>query len=104
MPPGTTTSTNNTGTNTTGTSTTSTTNVLTLQNLAHLNGSTYSIHAPSFTANALLNDSTTKIIQNPEMRSVDGQPAKLRIGDRVPIATGSFQAGVGVGSTAGRAS
>jgi general secretion pathway protein D len=32
---------------------------------------------------------------------VDGQPAKLRIGDRVPVATGSFQAGVGVGSTAG---
>ena len=32
---------------------------------------------------------------------MDGQPAKLRIGDRVPVATGSFQAGVGVGSTAG---
>jgi general secretion pathway protein D len=48
-----------------------------------------------------LNDSSTKIIQNPEVRSVDGQPAKLRIGDRVPVATGSFQAGVGVGSTAG---
>jgi len=56
---------------------------------------------PSFTANALLNDSTTKIIQNPEVRSVDGQPAKLRIGDKVPIATGSFQAGVGVGGAAG---
>ncbi len=101
VPPGTTTTTNNTGTNTTGTSTTSTTNILTLQNLAHLNGSAYSITLPSFTANALLNDSTTKIIQNPEIRSVDGQAAKLRIGDKVPIATGSFQAGVGVGSTAG---
>jgi general secretion pathway protein D len=32
---------------------------------------------------------------------VDGQSAKLKIGDRVPVATGSFQAGVGVGSTAG---
>src|SRR5256885_13751167 len=30
-----------------------------------------------------------------------GQAAKLRIGDRIPIATGSFQAGVGVGSTGG---
>jgi general secretion pathway protein D len=74
---------------------------LTLQNLAHLNGSSYSISTLSLTANALLNDSSTKIIQNPEVRSVDGQPAKLRIGDRVPVATGSFQAGVGVGSTAG---
>jgi general secretion pathway protein D len=103
VPPGTTTTTS--GTNTTGTtagtSTSSTTNILTLQNLTHLNGTNYAVTLPSFTANALLNDSTTKIIQNPEVRSVDGQPAKLRIGDRVPVATGSFQAGVGVGSTAG---
>jgi general secretion pathway protein D len=102
VPPGTTTTTTNgTNTNTNGTSTSSTTNILTLQNLTHLNGSNYSVTLPSFTANALLNDSSTKIIQNPEVRSVDGQPAKLRIGDRVPVATGSFQAGVGVGSTAG---
>jgi general secretion pathway protein D len=100
VPPGTTTTTTN-GTNTNGTSTSNTTNILTLQNLAHLNGSAYSVTLPNFTANALLNDSSTKIIQNPEVRSVDGQPAKLRIGDRVPVATGSFQAGVGVGSTAG---
>ena len=100
VPPGMTTTTSGTNTNT-GTSTSSTTNILTLQNLAHLNGSSYSISTLSLTANALLNDSSTKIIQNPEVRSVDGQPAKLRIGDRVPVATGSFQAGVGVGSTAG---
>jgi len=31
---------------------------------------------------------------------VDGQQARLRIGSRVPIATGSFQAGVGVGTNA----
>lgn len=101
VPPGTTTTTTNNGTNTNGTTNSTTTNILTLQNLTHLNGSNYSVTLPSFTANALLNDSSTKIIQNPEVRSVDGQPAKLRIGDRVPVATGSFQAGVGVGSTAG---
>jgi len=97
VPPGTTsTTTNNTnGTNTNNAAT------LTLQNLAHLNASNYAVTLPSFTVNALLNDNTTKIIQNPEVRSLDGQQAKLRIGDRVPIATGSFQAGVGVGGTAG---
>ncbi len=100
VPPGTTTTTNGTNTNS-GSSTSSTTNILTLADLAHLTGQNYAVTLPSFTANALLNDSTTKIIQNPEVRSVDGQPAKLRIGDRVPVATGSFQAGVGVGSTAG---
>jgi general secretion pathway protein D len=101
VPPGTTTTSSTTGTSTTGTSTAATTNILTLQNLTHLNGSAYSVTLPNFTANALLTDSSTRIIQNPEVRSVDGQSAKLRIGDRVPVATGSFQAGVGVGSTAG---
>jgi general secretion pathway protein D len=96
VPPGTTTTpTNNNG----GTSTNTT--PLTLQNLKHLTGADYVVTLPSFTADALLTDSTTKIIQNPQVRSVDGQPAKLRIGDKVPIATGSFQAGVGVGGTAG---
>jgi len=97
VPPGTTSTTTN---NTNGTNTNNTA-ALTLQNLAHLNASNYAVTLPSFTVNALLNDNTTKIIQNPEVRSLDGQQAKLRIGDRVPIATGSFQAGVGVGGTAG---
>ncbi|HEX4535567.1 MAG TPA: hypothetical protein VH140_01365, partial [Candidatus Acidoferrum sp.] len=99
VPPGTTTTNNNNNTNN-GT-TTNNTNALTLQQLAHLNSADYAVTVPSFTATALLTDSTTKIIQNPEVRSVDGQPAKLRIGDKVPIATGSFQAGVGVGGSAG---
>jgi general secretion pathway protein D len=101
VPPGTTSvngNTPNNGTNT-GTTTPSTTGVLTLQNLSHLNSRDTSVTLPNFTANALLNDSTTRIIQNPELRSVDGQAAKLNIGDRVPVATGSFQAGVGVGSS-----
>jgi general secretion pathway protein D len=59
----------------------------------------YTVTLPGATANFLLTDTNTKIIQNPEIRSVDGQPAKLRVGSRVPIATGSFQAGVGVGTT-----
>src|SRR6267142_2044783 len=50
----------------------------------------YSVTLPGVTANFILTDTATKIIQNPEIRSVDGQPAKLRIGSRVPIATGSF--------------
>jgi general secretion pathway protein D len=82
-----------------GTATTTTTNNTTLSTLAHLSGVDYAVTLPSFTANAVLTDTFTKIIQNPEIRSVDGQPAKLKIGDKIPVATGSFQAGVGVGST-----
>src|SRR5260370_15177681 len=65
----------------------------------HFGASDYSVTLPGATANFVLTDTATKIIQNPEIRSIDGQPAKLNIGSRVPIATGSFQAGVGVGTT-----
>jgi general secretion pathway protein D len=85
---------------TTGGSTT-TTNTLSLNNLKHLSTKDYSVNLPGATANAVLTDTYTRIIQNPEIRSVEGQPAKLRVGDRIPVATGSFQAGVGVGSTGG---
>jgi len=61
--------------------------------------SSYSVILPGATATFVLTDTATKIIQNPEIRSIEGQPAKLNIGSRVPIATGSFQAGVGVGTT-----
>lgn len=83
-----------------GTSTTTPTAsaaTLALNQLRHLSSADYSLSLPSATANALLSDSNTKILQNPEIRSVDGQHAILRIGDRVPIATGSFQAGIGAG-------
>ncbi len=81
--------------------TTSTANTLTLNQLRHLNQNDLVLTLPSATANFVLTDSATKILQNPELRGVDGQSAKLKIGDRVPVATGSFQAGVGVGSTSG---
>ena len=88
----------NATTTTGGTNTPTTTNNITLNTLSHLNSNDYTVTLPNFTANAVLTDSSTKIIQNPEIRSVDGQQAKLKIGDRIPIATGSFQAGVGVGA------
>ncbi len=93
----------NSSTTSSSSSTTSTTSNsgITLNQLRHLNGSDLVFTLPSATANAILSDTNTRIIQNPEVRSVDGQTAKLRIGDRIPIATGSFQAGVGVGSTGG---
>src|SRR6266478_5723228 len=91
----------NNNTSSSSSTTTTTTAATTLNQLRHLTGADYAVTLPSLTANAVLSDTNTKIIQNPEVRSVDGQTAKLRIGDRIPIATGSFQAGVGVGSTGG---
>ena len=91
---------NNSSTTSSSTTTTSTAGN-TLNQLTHATQKDLVITIPSATANFLMTDTTTKIIQNPEIRAIDGQPAKLKIGDRVPVATGSFQAGVGVGSTGG---
>ena len=103
LPPQSTTVTINPNSSTTSSSTTSTTtssNTLTLNQLTHLNQNDVVLTIPSATANFLMTDASTKIVQNPEIRSIDGQQAKLRIGNRVPVATGSFQAGVGVGTAA----
>ena len=66
---------------------------LPLNELRDLSSGDYSVQLPGATAQALLSDSSTQIIQDPQIRILDGQPAKLRIGDRVPVATGSFSAG-----------
>lgn len=68
---------------------------LPLNELKHLSTADYSVQLPGATAAAVLTDSSTQIIQNPEIRILDGQAAKLRIGDRVPVATGSFSSGTG---------
>ncbi|MDE3186666.1 MAG: type II and III secretion system protein [Acidobacteriota bacterium] len=88
-----TTSTTGTSTTTTGTTTTSTP---TIYDLAHLKASDFAVTIGTATANMLLNDSNTRILQNPRIRSTDAQKATLKIGQRIPIATGSFQSGVGV--------
>ena len=88
----------NTTSSTTTTSTTSTTastNAINLNTLANLNATDFQVTIPQATATALLSDSNTKIIQNPQIRALDGQKASLKIGDRVPIATGSFSSGIG---------
>ncbi len=41
----------------------------------------------------LLSDSNTKILDNPRIRCTDQQKATMKIGQRIPIATGSYQTG-----------
>lgn len=88
-----------TGTATTTTGTTSTTsgtaNQVNLNRLGNLNATDFTVTIPAATATALFSDSSTKLIQNPQIRAVDGQKASLKIGERIPIATGSFQPGIG---------
>jgi general secretion pathway protein D len=88
----------NTTSSTTSTSTTSTgtsTSGLSLNNIGNLNANNFQVTIPSANLSTMMGDSDTKLIQNPQIRALDGQKASLKIGDRVPVATGSFQPGIG---------
>ena len=85
---GTTNGTNNTSTTTTG---------LTLNTLGNLNATNFAVSVSGGTVNALLTDSDTRILQNPRIRATDGQRSQLKIGSKIPVATGSYNAGVSTG-------
>ncbi|HEY4047437.1 MAG TPA: secretin N-terminal domain-containing protein [Acidobacteriaceae bacterium] len=63
---------------------------LTLNDLGNLNAKNFSLTVGTAQAEMLLTDSDTRILQNPRLRATDGQKANLKIGERIPIATGSF--------------
>jgi general secretion pathway protein D len=85
----------------TTTGTTTTANTINLNDLAHLRASDFQVTIPAATANFLFTNGDSKLIQNPQIRSTDGVKASLKIGDRVPIATGSFGSGFGGTGLAG---
>jgi len=87
--------TSTTSTSTTTSSTTSSS--LTLNNLAHLNATDFAVTVSGGTVNALLSDTDTRVLQNPRIRATDGQRATLKIGQKIPVATGSYNAGVSTG-------
>jgi len=92
----TTTSTDNNGTTTNPTNSTSgTSNQVNLNRLGNLNATDFTVTIPAASATAMFSDSDVKLLQNPQIRAVDGQKGSLKIGDRVPVATGSFQPGIG---------
>ena len=74
-----------------GTSTTPTTSQsLTLNSLGNLNATNFAVTVSGGTVNALLTDIDTRILQNPRVRATDGQRAQLKIGSKIPVATGSY--------------
>jgi general secretion pathway protein D len=70
-------------------SSSSTTSGITLNTLANLNATNFAVTLGGGTVNALLSDSDTRILQNPRVRATDGQVATLKIGSKIPVATGS---------------
>ena len=91
----TTTTNGTTGTTVGTTASSSSTPSINLNSLANINATNFQVTIPSANLSAVMGTSDTKLIQNPQIRALDGQKASLKIGDRVPVATGSFQPGIG---------
>jgi general secretion pathway protein D len=102
LQPPTSSTTSTTTTSTTGTST-DTGTTPSLYDLSHLKATDFAVTVGSATANLLFTDSNTKILQSPRIRATDAQKATMKIGERIPIATGSYGGGGlgGVGATGG---
>jgi general secretion pathway protein D len=69
----------------------------TINTFAHLNANNVLVNIGPATLNALYSDADTRVLQNPSIRATDGQRATMKIGSKIPIATGSYNAGVSTG-------
>ena len=69
----------------------------TLNSLGALNATNFQVNIPGASVTYLMSDSDTKLIQNPQIRALDNEKATLKIGDRVPVATGSCGSAAGGG-------
>jgi general secretion pathway protein D len=98
---GTTTGTTGTTTGTTGTTgtttgTTPTGTAIPLSNVGKISSGDFSITGiPGALIEATMSDSGTRVLQTPQLRSVDQVKASLHIGDKVPTASGSFGSSTG---------
>jgi len=66
-----------------------------LANLGHLSSADFATTLPSALLQAAMSDTRTRVLQAPQLRAVDNQKATLKIGERQPTASGSFQPGIG---------
>lgn len=93
----TTSSSSNSGSSTTSTTTTGTSSstVVNLANIGQIRTQDFSTTVPGALLNFVMSDRQTRVLQSPQVRASDGQKVTLRIGNKIPYATGSFQAGIG---------
>jgi general secretion pathway protein D len=94
-------STDTTGTGTTGTTglgttaASTTSSLISLAQLGRVSTNDFSTTLPGALLQLVMGDRQTRVLQSPQVRASDGQKVTLRIGDKIPYATGAFQAGLG---------
>jgi general secretion pathway protein D len=68
---------------------------ITLNRIPKISIHDFTTSVPGALLQAVLNDNLTRVMQSPQVRVSDGQKVTLKIGDKIPYATGSFQPGFG---------
>jgi general secretion pathway protein D len=92
--------TTSTTTSTTTTTTTTTTTAassgeyIALSQVGHVSTGDFSISLPGALVQALLTDSSSRILQRPQVRATDGGKASLKIGSKIPYVSGSLNSAV----------
>jgi len=66
-----------------------------LNQIQPLSTGQYSVVLPNGTFQATLSRSKATVLQSPQLRAADNAKADLKIGQKVPTASGSFQPGIG---------
>ena len=66
-----------------------------LSQIGHLGSNSWSVTMPGGMIQAMMSDTRGRILTAPQLRGVEGQKASLKIGEKYPYASGSFQSGVG---------
>ncbi len=82
-----------TTTSTTGTATTTGGSTL-LSQLGKLSTNQFSATLPGAIAQAVMNDSNTRLLQNPQVRITDGGKGSLKVGEKIPYVSGSLNSAV----------
>ena len=78
-----------------GTSTTTTTgSSISLSRIGKLSTNNFSLALPGAIAEALASDSSTRLLQNPQVRVTDGGKGSLKIGSKIPYVSGSLNSAV----------
>ena len=67
-----------------------------LSALGRISSSDFSVTTlPGATFEAVLNDTSTRVLQAPQIRAISNAKAELKIGTKIPVASGSFSPGIG---------
>jgi len=88
-------STSDTTTTTSTSTSTATAGAVRLSRLGDIRAEDFAVAIPNALLQALMSDRGTRVLQSPQIRATHAAKSSLKIGDRYPYATGSFQPGVG---------